>query len=121
MIKSSNVMTIDGHPASVIYEAEIKAFRGKFLDVSGYCDFVADSIEGLKKEARTSLAEYIAVCKEEGIEPFKEQETVKSFTLRYPSRLEAYLNAATSAYNISKNQYIVELIERELIPDSVVK
>ncbi|WP_272670348.1 MULTISPECIES: type II toxin-antitoxin system HicB family antitoxin [unclassified Providencia] len=114
MIKSSNVMTIDGHPASVIYEAEIKAFRGKFLDVSGYCDFVSDSIEGLKKEARIFLAEYIEGCQEEGINPFKEQETVKSFTLRYPSRLEAYLNAVTTEHNVSKNQYIVQLLEREL-------
>ncbi len=82
---------------------------------------MADSIEGLKKEACISLAEYIAVCKEEGINPFKEPETVKSFTLRYPSCLEAYLNAATAAHNISKNQYIVQLIERELVPDSVLK
>lgn len=42
-------MTIDGHPASVIYEDEIRAFRGKFLDVMGYCDFVSDSIEGARK------------------------------------------------------------------------
>lgn len=52
MIKSTNIMTIDGHPASVTYEDEIKAFRGKFLDVNGYCDFVSDSIEGLKKKAQ---------------------------------------------------------------------
>lgn len=52
MIKSTNIMTIEGHPASVAYEDEIKAFRGKFLDVNGYCDFVSDSIEGLKKKAQ---------------------------------------------------------------------
>ncbi|BBG59941.1 Uncharacterized protein encoded in hypervariable junctions of pilus gene clusters [Providencia rustigianii] len=116
MIKGSNVMTIDGHPASVAYEAEIKAFRGKFLDVSGYCDFVSDSIEGLKKEAKISLAEYIESCKEEGIKPFKDDEVIKSFTLRYPSRLESRLDAVATANNLSKNQYIVQLLERELIP-----
>ncbi|MGG4663665.1 type II toxin-antitoxin system HicB family antitoxin [Providencia vermicola] len=117
MIKGNNVMTINGHPASVTYEADIKAFRGQFLDVSGYCDFVSDSIEGLKKEGQISLSDYIESCREEGIPPFRDEGTVKSFTLRYPSRLEAYLNAATTAHNISKNQYIVQLLERELVPN----
>ncbi|MGL5384945.1 MAG: type II toxin-antitoxin system HicB family antitoxin [Enterobacterales bacterium] len=115
MIKGNNIMTIDGHPASVTYEAEIKAFRGKFLDVTGYCDFVSDSIEGLEKEGVISLAEYVETCGEEGIKPFKDNDRVKSFTLRYPGWLEARLNAATTAHSVSKNQYIVELLERELI------
>ncbi|WP_274713280.1 hypothetical protein [Xenorhabdus bovienii] len=45
MIKSNNIMMIDGRSASVSYEAEIKAFRGNFLDVTRYCDFVAYGIE----------------------------------------------------------------------------
>ncbi|NIH17091.1 type II toxin-antitoxin system HicB family antitoxin [Morganella morganii] len=115
MIKSTNIMTIKGHPASVTYEDEIKAFRGKFLDVNGYCDFVSDSIEGLKKEGAVSLAEFIQSCTEEGIEPFKETHKLKAFTLRYPGWLEARLNAATTANSVSKNQFIVQLPEQALI------
>nr|WP_314265490.1 type II toxin-antitoxin system HicB family antitoxin [uncultured Moellerella sp.] len=115
MIKANNIMIIDGHPASVTYEAEIKAFRGKFLDVSGYCDFVSNSIEGLKKEGAISLAEFVETCLEEGIKPFKEDDKLKAFTLRYPSSLEARLNAATAAHSVSKNQFIVQLLERELV------
>ncbi len=55
-------MTIEGHPASVTYEAEIKAFRGKFLDATSYCDFVTSSIEGLEREGKISLADYIETC-----------------------------------------------------------
>ncbi|MDE1476284.1 type II toxin-antitoxin system HicB family antitoxin [Xenorhabdus bovienii] len=115
MIKSNNIMMIDGHSASVSYEAEIKAFRGKFLDVTGYCDFVAYSIEGLEKEGQISLAEYVETCTEEGINPFKNDEKLKSFTLRYPSWLEARLNAATTANSVSKNQFILQLLEKELV------
>lgn len=114
MIKGNNIMTIDGHPASVIYEAEIKSFRGNFLDVTGYCDFVSNSIEGLEKEGKISLAEYIETCQEEGIQPFREEDKLKSFTLRYPGWLEARLTAATSSHAVSKNQFIVQLLEREL-------
>ncbi|EAX8328940.1 toxin-antitoxin system HicB family antitoxin (plasmid) [Salmonella enterica subsp. enterica serovar Muenchen] len=114
MIKGNNIMTIDGHPASVAYEAEIKAFRGKFLDVTGYCDFVSNSIEGLEKEGKISLSEYIETCQEEGIAPFREEDKLKSFTLRYPVWLEARLTAVTTSHSVSKNQFIVQLLEREL-------
>lgn len=114
MIKGNNIMTIDNHPASVTYEAEIKAFRGKYLDVTGYCDFVSNSIEGLEKEGKISLAEYVETCQEEGIPPFREENRVKSFTLRYPGWLEARLTAATTSHAVSKNQFIVQLLEREL-------
>ncbi|WP_369308561.1 toxin-antitoxin system HicB family antitoxin [Providencia rettgeri] len=66
-------------------------------------DFFSDSIEG-KKKAKSSLDEYIASCNEEGVPAVKEEDTVKPFTLRYPSRLDAYLTTATAAHNISKNQ-----------------
>ncbi len=52
-------------------QSEISAFRGQFLDVNGYCDFVADSIEGLQKEGAISLAEFGETCIEEEIAPFK--------------------------------------------------
>lgn len=72
MIKGNNIMTIDGHPVSVTYEAEIKAFCGKFLDFTGYCDFVSNSIEGLT----------------------------------------ARLTVATTSHAVSKNQFIIQLLER---------
>lgn len=114
MIKNSNIMTINGQPAVVTFEADIGAFRGKFLNVNGYCDFVADSIEGLRKEGEISLAEWIADCEQDGITPFKAEEKQKSFTLRYPGALEARLNAAAQQHSVSKNQFIVDLLEREL-------
>ena len=50
MNKASNIITIKGQPAAVTFEADINAFRGKFLNVNGYCDFVATSIEALYRE-----------------------------------------------------------------------
>lgn len=46
--------------------------------------------------------------------PFKDDEKMKSFTLRYPGWLEARLTAATASRSVSKNQFIVQLLEREL-------
>lgn len=41
----------------------------------------------------------------------KVEDKLKAFTLRYPAWLEARLNA----HDISKNQFIVQLLERELV------
>ncbi|HHM4184178.1 TPA: toxin-antitoxin system HicB family antitoxin, partial [Escherichia coli] len=43
-LKTPNSMEIAGQPAVITYVPELNAFRGKFLGLSGYCDFVSDSI-----------------------------------------------------------------------------
>ncbi|HHR5882008.1 TPA: type II toxin-antitoxin system HicB family antitoxin [Providencia alcalifaciens] len=63
-------LIINGHKALVSYESEIKAFRGKCLGLTGYCDFVFDDFNELHREAEISLAEYVESCRAEGIEPF---------------------------------------------------
>lgn len=112
--KNANTMTIDGHEAVITYQAEGRAFRGKFLGLTGHCDFVSTSIDGLEKEGRISLAEYIETCREEGIEPFEKEEKTRSFTLRYPESLEPALKSAAEAREVSRNQLIVDLLQQEL-------
>lgn len=112
MVKTSNIMIVQGQPAVINFEAEIGAFRGTFINVSGYCDFVADSIEGLHQEGEVSLKEYLQDCQEEGIEPFKEEQ-LERLTVRVPGRLGARLTALAKQQAISKNQLIVDVLERE--------
>ncbi len=78
MNKASNIITIKGQPAAVTFEADINAFRGKFLNVNGYCDFVATSIEALYREGESALDEWMADCEEDGIAPFREEEEQKT-------------------------------------------
>lgn len=54
------------------YEADINAFRGKFLNANGYCDFIATSIEALHQEGEIALNDWLQDCKEDGISPFCE-------------------------------------------------
>ncbi len=112
MNKTNNLMTIKGQPAVVTFEAEINAFRGKFINVNGYCDFVADSIAGLHREGELSLAEFLKDCKEEGIQPFREEEQER-LTVRVSGRLGTRITAVAKQHSISKNQLIVDVLERE--------
>lgn len=57
-----NTMEIAGQPAVISFAPELGAFRGKFLGLSGYCDFVSDSIQGLKKRARSLCANILTIA-----------------------------------------------------------
>ena len=58
-LKTPNSMEIAGQPAVITYVPEPNAFRGKFPGLSGYCDFVSDSIQGLQKRRGTFPCESI--------------------------------------------------------------
>ncbi len=62
-LKTPNSMEIAGQPAVITYVPELNAFRGKFLGLSGYCDFVSDSIQGLQKEGELSCESILRIVK----------------------------------------------------------
>ncbi|MFK3661279.1 type II toxin-antitoxin system HicB family antitoxin [Scandinavium sp. NPDC088450] len=109
-----NIMVIDGQSAIITYVPELSMFRGKFLGLTGYCDFVADSIEGLKSEGQISLSEYLEDCRENDIEPFEQDEKVKTFTLRYPESFGERLSLAAAEQQQSVNAYIVETLAERM-------
>lgn len=109
-----NTIIIAGQPAVINYVPELNAFRGKFLGLTGYCDFVSDSIQGLKQEGEISLHEYVEDCKNAGIEPFSAQERVKTFTLRYPESFGERLNQAAAQNETSVNSFIIETLNERI-------
>lgn len=116
MSKSATLNTIQiaGQPAIISYVPELNAFRGKFLGLSGYCDFVSDSIQGLKEEGEISLREYLEDCKDAGIEPYARQEKIKTFTLRYPESFGERLNQAATERKTSVNAFIIETLSEHM-------
>ena len=107
MNKASNIITIKGQPAAVTFEADINAFRGKFLNVNGYCDFVATSIEALYREGESALDEWMADCEEDGIAPFREEEEQKRLTLRVPHHIDSRLTIVASNIPFQKTSSLL--------------
>lgn len=112
--KTPNSMEIAGQPAVINYVPELNAFRGKFLGLSGYCDFVADSIQGLQKEGEISLREYLDDCSAAGIEPYAHPEKLKTFRLRYPESFGERLSFAAAEEQVSVNTWIIETLSKSL-------
>ncbi|CDH32730.1 type II toxin-antitoxin system HicB family antitoxin [Xenorhabdus bovienii] len=109
-----NMMEIAGQPVVISYVPEINMFRGKFVGLSGYCDFVADSIAGLHTEGRISLDEYLSDCREADIEPYQQREKTKTFTLRYPESFGERLNRAAAEQQVSVNSFILYTLNEHM-------
>ncbi|MCT2388609.1 type II toxin-antitoxin system HicB family antitoxin [Erwinia pyrifoliae] len=111
---TTNTIEIAGQPAVIVFVPELNAFRGKFLGLTGYCDFVSDSIQGLKNEGEISLREYLDDCSAAGIEPYARQEKIKTFTLRYPESFGERLNQAAAGHETSVNTFIIETLNERM-------
>ncbi|KFB99674.1 hypothetical protein GTGU_04113 [Trabulsiella guamensis ATCC 49490] len=109
-----NTIEIAGQSAVISYVPELNAFRGRFLGLTGYCDFVSDSIQGLHKEGEISLREYLDDCRSANITPFTSQEKVKTFTLRYPESFGERLSQAAAEQETSVNSFIIETLNERM-------
>jgi predicted HicB family RNase H-like nuclease len=109
-----NIMIISGQPALITWVPEINLFRGKFLGLTGYCDFVADSAAGLIREGEIALRYYLEDCHSAGIEPFEKEEKMKTFTLRYPESFGERLSVAAAEQQMSVNSYIIDVLTKHL-------
>ncbi len=107
----NNTMKIDGHTAVISYDPDLNQFRGEFTGLSGGADFYAASVEELKIEGVRSLQTYLVICKERGIEPYKNFSG--KFVVRVPAGLHARVTEAASAAGISLNQWVQRALENE--------
>lgn len=113
MTINENIIEINGYKAVVSYVPEYKMFRGKFLNTTGYCDFMADTVSSLYQEGEISLTEYLQDCKEANILPFRDNK-LKTFTLRYDETLSSKVTQLAKEKGISINHFIVNAIESSL-------
>lgn len=106
-----NTITINNHKAVITLDEELGMFRGEFIELNGGADFYAESLSALMEEGARSLVEFIAVCKERGVDPFRKFSG--QVPLRMPKDLHAAAAVAAAAKGISLNQYINQAVEHE--------
>ena len=66
-------MKYKGYVAAVEYEDSEELLYGHVVNsgTSSIATFAASDVEGLKREFRISVDEYLASCAEDGVEPVK--------------------------------------------------
>ena len=107
--KAMGLMTVDGYKARIEYDAETDSFRGEILGLNGGADFHGRTPRELRQEFRRSLAVFLEVCREKGIEPRRSYSG--KFNLRIPPVLHERLSLAAQAADKSINAFAQEALE----------
>ena len=100
-----NVMTVDGFRAKIEYDAESDMFRGEILGLNGGADFYGKNPRELRAEFKRSLAVFLDVCREKGIQPRRNYSG--KFNLRVGEHLHRQLAMNAAQEHLSLNQYVV--------------
>jgi predicted HicB family RNase H-like nuclease len=108
-----NMMIINGHRATITYDDEIGLFRGEFTGLNGGADFYAADVETLRREGEISLSEFLTICQERGIKPYKHYSG--RFNLRLDPNLHAEIAAFASAENLSLNEWVVKRLKADIL------
>ena len=103
-----SLMTLDGYTARIEYDAETDLFRGEILGLNGGADFYGKSPRELRQEFKRSLAVFLEVCKEKGIEPRRHYSG--KFNLRIAPELHERLAIAAQAEGKSINAIAQEAL-----------
>lgn len=107
-----NTMTVDGFHAKIEYDAELDQFRGEILGLTGGADFYGKNPRELRAEFKRSLAVFLEVCREKGVEPRRSYSG--KFNLRISPDLHEKLATAAQAEGKSINTLAQEALEQRV-------
>jgi len=107
-----NMMIINSQKATIIYDEDTDMFRGELVGLNGGADFYAKDIQGLHEEGETSLKVFLDMCKEDGVEPYKNFSG--KFNVRIAPELHADAVAAAKSKGESLNQFVAETLKQAI-------
>jgi predicted HicB family RNase H-like nuclease len=104
-----NTMTFNNYHARIEYDPDMDMFRGEILGLNGGADFYGRNPKELRAEFKKSLAVFLEVCKEKGIEPRRHYSG--KFNLRIPPELHEQLAIVAQAKGKSINAIAQEALQ----------
>jgi predicted HicB family RNase H-like nuclease len=105
-----STMSFENYQAKIEYDPDLDMFRGEILGLNGGADFYGRNPKELRTEFKKSLAVFLDVCKEKGIEPRRHYSG--KFNLRIPPELHEQLAIVAQAKGKSINAVAQEALQR---------
>ena len=99
----------NGYIARIEYDPEIETFCGTVINTPNTITFYGKSVRGLRTEFNRSVREYLAVCRENGLEPNKAYSG--KLNLRLSPELHGSAVAAATMAGVSLNVFIAEAVK----------
>jgi predicted HicB family RNase H-like nuclease len=94
-----------GYSGFVIYDDESRIFHGEVAGIRAVITFQGTTVDEIEQAFKDSIDDYMAWCKERGVEP--EKAYSGKFSLRMPPNLYVKIAAQAAQNGMSINAYIV--------------
>lgn len=104
-------MTYKGYLGSVAYSEKDNVFFGKIEGINGLVNFEGESVKELTEAFHEAVDDYLAYCKDEGIEPEKSYTGVLNVRLKPAVHRQIAMLAKQAGMTI--NSYIKEALEEK--------
>lgn len=106
-------MKYKGYIANIEYDESVDMFHGAVINAAPYpiATFMASDVEGLKREFRISIDDYLEWCREDGCEPLPPR--TRKLSLVMDAELHRRVAHAAARYEMSIDGWVRDVIERE--------
>ena len=64
-------MNYKGYTAEIEYDEDLRSFHGRVVNIRDVITFYGENVKELEKEFKNSVEDYLAFCKEDGVEAEK--------------------------------------------------
>ncbi len=96
---------------SVHYSDDDRVFYGKIEFVRALISYEATDVQSLRQAFEEAVEDYLATCKDQGIEP--EKPFKGTFNVRIGPELHQRVAVAAAQEGVSLNSYITDILRRE--------
>ena len=103
-----NTLQYQDYIAHITYDPDIDRFMGRVINARDSITFYGKSTAELRRECKRSVDDYLAYCREQGLEPARPYSG--QFRLRLPAELHARLSTLAAVNNESLNSLIVKTL-----------
>ena len=107
-----NTLTYKGYIGSVAFSEEDNVFFGKIEGIDGLVNFEGESVKELTNAFHEAVEDYLAYCKEEGIEPHKSYSG--SLNVRLSPEIYSKVAALAKQAGISINAFVKSAVEKQV-------
>ena len=112
----SYMMEYKGYIARIVFDDSVDAFHGDVANCgdSSIATFEATDVEGLRREFRLSIEEYLAACKDAGVEPSSPYSGKIDLDLGFALHHRIAITAAQDGMTIE--EWVKHILEERAVP-----
>ena len=107
-----NTLNYKGYIGSVSFSEKDNVFFGKVEGIDGLVNFEGESVKELTDAFHEAVDDYLAYCKEEGIEPHKSYSG--SLNVRLTPEMHSRVAVLAKKMGISINAFIRSAVEKQV-------